>query len=408
MNLAQLKTPSMTRKAMADYYESARNARKEGRLVAWCTMGAPYEILTAAGIDVVFPENHSATCGARNEVPSLSMLAENAGLSQDVCSYVRGDLGSRLGGNSPVGGMPEPDLLVCNNVSCQTVTKWYQELARYYGCELVVIDMPYNFSGSAEAHSIEYMVGQFKDLIACIETLQGQKYDMENLKNVVALSQKAGDLCQDILELGQCKPSPLSMTDVLINMGPMACMRGQQACIDIYQTLYEEVKARADAGYAAAGDEKYRLIWDNIPMWSALGDVVKRFAEGGCALVTATYLYHWHRTLDPDNPLESLASQCSTCNTMNMSLEHKIEKIGGLIDAFQADGLVIHSNRSCKPDALGSFDLQRAITERFGIPVLVFESDHADSRAFSEGAIDTRISAYMETLRQKPSLIHSG
>jgi benzoyl-CoA reductase/2-hydroxyglutaryl-CoA dehydratase subunit BcrC/BadD/HgdB len=86
---------------------------------------------------------------------------------------------------------------------------------------------------------------------------------------------------------------------------------------------------------------------------------------------------------------------------MNQSVAHKIDKLCGLISLYQADGLVIHSNRSCKPDALGALDLQRAVERRCGIPVLILEGDHTDSRAVSDAAVQTRIEAYIEALEQK-------
>lgn len=393
-----LKTTALTQKVMRDYYASCREGKANGRKVAWSTAGMPTEILVAAGFDVVFPENHSATCGARQMGAQLAEIAEAEGLSQETCSYVRVDLGVRKGGQSPWGGLPDPDILFCCTVSCTTVAKWFQDLQRHFGCELVVVDMPYNFEDGITEHSVDYIVEQLEETIRKIEGITGKPFDRAHLEEVVGLSKIANDYWEKCLELGATKPSPITTTDLLVNMGPIVCLKGTQAAADVYKSLYEELSERVAEGYAAAGVERYRLVWDNIPFWFALGSTVRQLSELGAVLVGATYLYHWVRRLDPTDPLRSLAREFSTSSTMNNSVGHKIEKISRILANYKADGLIIHSNRSCKPDALGSLDLQRVIHERLGIPVLMIDGDHTDPRAFSEAVVQTRIEAFIEGL----------
>jgi benzoyl-CoA reductase/2-hydroxyglutaryl-CoA dehydratase subunit BcrC/BadD/HgdB len=78
-----------------------------------------------------------------------------------------------------------------------------------------------------------------------------------------------------------------------------------------------------------------------------------------------------------------------------------IEKILGLMKRFSVDGLIIHSNRSCKPYSLGQFDIQRIILNKTGIPGLVLEADMTDSRVYSDAQVKTRIEAFMETLENR-------
>ena len=391
-----LQTTALTHKVMGEYYACA--GKTAGRKVAWATVGMPTELLVAADMDVLFPENHSATCSAKQLGTKLCEMAEAAGLSQETCSYTRADLAVRLGGPSPYGGMPKPDILFCCTASCTTVLKWFQDIARHYGCELVVVDMPYNFSGQITDHSLEYIVYQLEEAIRRIEAVTGKPYDMKKLEQVVALSKTASDYWRKILELGATKPSPLTTTDMLINLGPITCLRGTQAAVDVYSSLHDEMQVRVREGYAAAGEERYRLIWDNIPFWFALGSTVRYLSQFGAVLVGATYLFHWVRKLEPHAPLVSLAREFCTTVTMNQSVAHKIDKIGGILKAYQADGMIIHSNRSCKADSLGTLDLQREITKRLGIPVLMVDGDHTDPRAYSEVMVQTRIQAFIEGL----------
>jgi benzoyl-CoA reductase/2-hydroxyglutaryl-CoA dehydratase subunit BcrC/BadD/HgdB len=75
-----------------------------------------------------------------------------------------------------------------------------------------------------------------------------------------------------------------------------------------------------------------------------------------------------------------------------------LERIVALIKTFDVDGMVMHSNRSCKPYSLGQYDLARNIKEETGIPVLIIEADMVDSRTYAEAQIKTRIEAFLESL----------
>jgi benzoyl-CoA reductase/2-hydroxyglutaryl-CoA dehydratase subunit BcrC/BadD/HgdB len=63
------------------------------------------------------------------------------------------------------------------------------------------------------------------------------------------------------------------------------------------------------------------------------------------------------------------------------------------------DGLVMHSNRSCKPYSLGQYDIQRIVGQKKGIPTVMIEADMVDERSFAEGQIETRIDAFIEVLK---------
>lgn len=401
MSAKKLETTALTQKAMREYYAAFSEVKARGGKVAWSTVFMPTELLLAADIHVLFPENHSATCGTKGFGGQLCELAENAGLSQETCSYVRCDLGAREGGPSPYGGMAAPDIVFCATASCATVMKWFEELKRFYGCELAIVDMPYNFAGEITEHSTQYIVDQLEECIGQIERITGRPFDYERLRHITELSRTAHEYWRKCLELGASKPSPITTTDILVNMGPIVCLRGTQAAVDIYKSLYEELLQRVASGYVAAGEERFRLFWDNIPFWFALGSVVRRLSDLGAVLVGATYLYHWSRDIDPSDPLRSMGRAYGTAITTNQSVAHKIEKIGSLLKLYQVDGMIIHANRSCKADSLGTLDLQRVVQSRFGVPVLMLEGDHTDPRAVSDAIVQTRIEAFIEGLEQR-------
>jgi benzoyl-CoA reductase/2-hydroxyglutaryl-CoA dehydratase subunit BcrC/BadD/HgdB len=86
---------------------------------------------------------------------------------------------------------------------------------------------------------------------------------------------------------------------------------------------------------------------------------------------------------------------------LNISVDEMAENVMQMIDKYEVDGLVMHSNRSCKPYSLGQYDIQKIIQQKRGIPTLLIEADMVDERSFSESQIETRIDAFMEVLKNK-------
>jgi len=64
------------------------------------------------------------------------------------------------------------------------------------------------------------------------------------------------------------------------------------------------------------------------------------------------------------------------------------------------NGNIMFINRSCKAVSFAVHELRDILTERTGIPALVFEADMGDPRFYSEAQIRTRIEAYLETLER--------
>ena len=145
-------------------------------------------------------------------------------------------------------------------------------------------------------------------------------------------------------------------------------------------------------------DEEIRLLWDNIPVWYAMRSLSEIFEQHNACLVGDTYTNAWaSANIDTGNPMESLALNYLEIY-LNISMDLMLDRITDLIKVFDVDGMVMHSNRSCKPYSLGQYDLARNIKEETGVPVLLIEADMVDSRAYAEAQIKTRIEAFLESL----------
>jgi benzoyl-CoA reductase/2-hydroxyglutaryl-CoA dehydratase subunit BcrC/BadD/HgdB len=104
--------------------------------------------------------------------------------------------------------------------------------------------------------------------------------------------------------------------------------------------------------------------------------------------------------IDENNFIESMA-EAYTRIYLNIGVDEMVKTIFEMIDKYEVDGLVMHSNRSCKPYSFGQYDIMRMVQEKKGIPCMMLESHMVDERSFSESQASTRIDAFMEIIRQR-------
>ena len=160
---------------------------------------------------------------------------------------------------------------------------------------------------------------------------------------------------------------------------------------------------RVGRGIGAITNEKKRLMWDNIAIWFNMREWSLLFAERGFNFVAATYTNAWAETiryLDEGSPFESMAKTYGLV-ILNNNLNHRLELMDQMIREYQVDGLVVHSDRSCKPYSVGQYDLKRLLSDRLGINAVVIEADMTDSRAYSEEQARTRLEAFFEALEDE-------
>lgn len=370
------------------------------RKVAWVTSGAPVEVLEALGFFLVYPENHAALCGARKQGETYCMEAENRGYSRDLCSYARTDLGSVLSGRTPVGTLPPPDLLVCCTNICQTVKYWYEVLAAQFGCPLVTIDTPFLYA-DAKAHQVDYVRRQIvDDLLPAAERVAGRPLDERRLHAVTREARDASQLWRDILDRSQHRPAPMTAFDGFLLMGPIVNLRGRPETTRFYRHVLAELDERIARGVGAVRDERYRVLWDNLPVWYRLSRLSRGLAALGVNVVASTYTYAWGELasmIDADDPYGS-GAMTYLHPILNRSTGHKLESMRDMVERFALDGVILHSDRSCKPYSLGQIDQRDRLVDGLGVPALLLEADHNDQRAWAEEQNAGRLEAFVEMM----------
>lgn len=398
----KIQSAKKMKEIMTAYYIEAKTAGETGKKVAWITSGGPVEPLIVMDVIPVYPENHGAMIGASRMGAALYEKAEAMGYASDLCSYACSDIACAPINGGPIGGLPRPDMLICCNNICGTVLKWYEIQARYFNVPLFILDTPFCHTEYTREMR-KYVRRQIDEYLRFLEEHCGKKYDYDRMKEVGKLSVTGQKLWQAVLDTTMHKPAPMSAFDAFFHLALIVTLRGTQQAVDYYEMLLAEMKKRIADGIGAIPNERYRLLWDNLPVWYRTKWLSEKFAAQDACLVADTYTSAWCGSLkyvDENNFLETMA-ECYTRIYLNIGVDEMARTVTAMVDKYDVDGIVMHSNRSCKPYSLGQYDIQRIVEKQKGIPSLMLEADMTDERKFSESQIETRIDAFIEILQEK-------
>lgn len=387
------------------HYADAIQAKKEGGLVAWATSIAPQELLTTMGIHTVYPENHAAAIGARKCSQEFINYSEGNGYSVDICSYARVNLAYMELLHSAAGNIPKPDLIFCCNNICNTVIKWYENIAKELNIPMIMFDLPFNHAYEVSDQNVRYIRGQFLEAIARLEEITGKKFDYDKFGEVMAISSETSVWWKKAAMKGMTIPSPLNGFDLFNYMATIVCMRGTTAGRDLFQLWYEELCQREAQGlgpWKPGEEERFRVMWDGIACWPYLGDTYKVLKKYGINMVTSTYPDSWYIVYE-QNDLDGMARAYSS-NYVNRNLNFGVDNITGLVRDYHLDGIIYHSNRSCKLMDFRQYEVQRRVEQNTGVPSVIFDGDQTDPRAFSLAQYETRIQALVEMMEKRKQM----
>jgi len=414
-----LREPSMLRqKAMTEgHYKRLAQAKETGKKVVYTFVpGNLTELLLAFDVLPVLPEINALQSGMRKRSGKYIAEAERQGHSEDVCTYVKCDIGMLLEGNvGPTGELlPEPDLLLLSYTGCFTFLKWFELLRERYDCPVAMLHVPYQSQGEIEPGMVEYVVEQIQtEVIPKLEEITGRKYDEDRVRELLGHSARAEDDLVAVLESAKHRPSPIdSYFGGVYYIGPLfTAFRGTLEAVEYYAQLRRETEERVRRGLGPitpAGEmseERFRLVVEGPPNWTHFHQFWSMFHEQGAVVVASTYtkvggLYDRGFRHDPSRPLETLAEYCLGCYT-NLSLPARVDMIADYVNDYEADGFLINSVKSCNSFSAGQLVMLREVEERCGKPGAFIETDLVDPRYFSASNVKNRIESYFQMLDQR-------
>lgn len=435
-------TPDLTRRLeitrqggqmIADYWEDLFVAPEQGKQVVWYNGGALNPIFQAAGLAWCHGEAFAARLAAqRLEVPAQLAGAEY-GYNAELCSYSRTHLGCAVltnqgdddGTQTGVVGvhdqaelarkLPKPDLFVNNYAGCSTGQQWDEISYRMFDKKVPIFNISHPFlwgnkpdagylRGQEWEDASKYVRDQLLELIKWLEAHTGRPFDWDKLSESMSYIKRAAELRREGLELCKAKPAPATFWDWISCVAPINFLPGDQALVDYFAGVRDEIQGRIDAGISGIANEKYRLYFDGIMNWNKLGFLSRKFAEHGVAVLAGRYIHNafWQEPhlIDPEDPLMGMAQHYLLCPT-----NHGTRTLDELTlrdcREYDMDGIVFHETRTCRAFTGPQRLLAQSAKKNLGIPSIFFEGDVADASFYKEEILESRLVAMLEQIDQQ-------
>jgi benzoyl-CoA reductase subunit B len=290
----------LQKEMLAGYFDEVATARERGKKVVYTFVpGNLTELIRSFDLIPIYPEINALQNGMRKRSDDYIAEAERFGYSEDVCTYVKCDVGMMLQGNvGPTGKpLPRPDLLLLSYTGCFVFMKWFENLKALYDCPAVMLHVPYQAEGEITPDMRDYVVDQIKtELIPALEKVSGNKFDETKLRDMLARSAKAEDGLVNALESARHKPSPIdAYFGAVYYVGPIfTAFRGTEDAIRYYDHLGEEIAERVKAGLGPVTpggpmkEQRYRLVVEGPPNWTHFRDFWKLFYDMGAVTVASS------------------------------------------------------------------------------------------------------------------------
>ena len=216
---------------------------------------------------------------ARQVAATTSQLAEKLGHSEDVCTYVKCDLGMMKSGNiGPTGEpLPDPDLLLLSYTGCFTFMKWFEILREEYDCPVAMLHVPYQGDGAITDSMRDYVVEQLREeVIPALEKISGKQVRRGPAEGDAARSAQAEDDLVWVLESAKNVPSPIdAYFGGVYYIGPIfTAFRGTE---DAPSTTTASCAPRSRSASSAGGpvtpdgeigEERFRIVVEGPPNWT--------------------------------------------------------------------------------------------------------------------------------------------
>jgi hypothetical protein len=383
--------------AMANYFERAGTARKEGKPLVFTSVLAFPEIFTALGTIPFAPAQYCIQLMVQGFSSQYIDRGVAFGVSKEVCSANTASVGMAADGI-----FPQPDLQFATaQQPCDPAVVESELLNLIYKVPIYWFNIPYRL-GEATA---DFFKDEFRGLIDFIQERTRLTYDKDKLWECLHISKEAHTWYQKIQDLRlDTVPTPIGCREAYSAYSSRVFMEGRPETIEINKAAYEEVKAKADAKEGVVPNERHRIVVNGAyPFWNMrlfdwmeqeFGAVVAVDFNNSISMDTLDY--------DTDDPIEYAGRKA-----MGANLAVKVacapypefaEETGRSAKRAQCDASIFFTHFGCKMSCGSHKVFSDALMDIAGIPTAVVDIDAYDKRIVSESQIKASISSYFKML----------
>ncbi|MDY6911893.1 MAG: 2-hydroxyacyl-CoA dehydratase family protein [Chloroflexota bacterium] len=378
------------------YWNKASRAQAEGVPVVWHSIGTTPEIFHAMDVAPICLDVLATTmAGSRNGVAKYVDLAQQY-IPDHICGFNKTPIGMVIAGD-----IPKPNALVYTSTPCDSARIAFPMLAKYAGITDFCIDTP--FAENEQGYT--YIANELSQMITFLEQSTNQKLDWDTLAKVIENSNRAFELIAQIAELRKNVPCPLPNRLLVMN-GVFAALVGTPELVQFLETQYEIGRAKLAKGEGHLPEERIRIAWIQNPIAFDLGILDWMEKEFGAIVTMDAFGFQKavpiNSKSDKTEVLKGLAERCLRIPMIHGTsgpTEHWLDIVTEIIRDYKCDAAIFAGHVGCKHTwAVGKL-IKDMISDKFGIPTLVFDIDALDPRYTSPQVIRERIGDFLGDLR---------
>lgn len=383
--------------AMANYFERADHARKEGKPLVFTSVLAFPEIFTALGTVPFAPAQYCIQLMVQGFSSKYIDRGVAFGVSKEVCSANTASVGMAADGIFPL-----PDLQFATaQQPCDPAVVESELLNLIYKVPIFWFNIPYRLGGATAS----YFRDEFRGLIDFVQEHTGLTYDGNKLWECLRISNEAHTWYQKLQDLRvNAIPAPIGCREAYAAYSSRVFLEGRPETIEINKAAYEEVKAKVDHKQGVVPDERHRIVVNGAyPFWNMrLFDWMEQEFGAVVAVDFNNSITMDALDYDTDDPIEYTGRKA-----MGANLAVKVacapypefaEEISRTARRAQCDASIYFTHFGCKMSCGSHKVFSDAVMDIAGIPTAVVDIDAYDKRIVSESQIKATLSNYFKML----------
>ena len=405
--LAMAKDPGVRRMsvvsnaAMARYWNEVLHARERGKKIAFIPFNCSPEIFHALDIVPVGVEVLNSFAMVLEEgIHEYLDLAVERGLPDTMCSAQRGVVGML-----EAGVIEKPDFLINGAAgSCDPNSKIFEYISEKWDIPALYLDVPY----SHDRRAIDYYTEGYREVVAALQELSGNKLDQDRLREVCQLTNQCTEIIMEINDMKRQVPNPVPNYYNLNHLAQKLMLVGTPDALAFYRKALEVCEERMRNGLHVLPEERIRLIMMYTGIYFDQGLHYWFQEEMGVSyLMDLLVFYDFNPIIDTTNTDTMLSGLAEGMLNLPMTRQLKgswdmpanwLEDLLLYVERYKADCLAFTGHAACK-QVWGVYRIVAdEVRRQLGVPSLRLEGDGWDSRVSSLDVIKEQFTDFFETL----------
>jgi benzoyl-CoA reductase/2-hydroxyglutaryl-CoA dehydratase subunit BcrC/BadD/HgdB len=382
-------------------------AREEGKKLVY-TMMPPLVLVQNAmtmastelyvtAPDILLSYTHGAIFG--NLAPILEVAERDL---LPLASMYCGGIKAKLGALSE-GILPLPDVMVASGFVCDQTPKIDEILNQRYNIPVIYIDGTLDEEkgrwSEGYERRLEYLVQEAKDSLKQFEAITGCTVSDDMLEKANLRSRELRLRCKKIAELYYgADPPPTGFNNIAALFRAANWLVNPSTYGQVEKILdlcYEELRDRVARGIGPGAKGAPRVAVLKVCCDPV---IVDRIEKTGLAVVADNTGIITPRKEDFKSKYDDFWHQ-----GIELFIRMGVGCPARQVEMFRdlnLDGLVLNYPVGCRDQCVGPMKVQEIVRKELGIPSLLIDFDHVETRLYSADVIASRVEPFAEMLKE--------